>query len=321
MRAKAINILQSREYKEADKEWNVELSNSTLYWYELLESNFQEFDTPSLIKQDLKRQKEEVAALFDKRFIYFICSRKKVRFNIKRKPRKLFFSKKVRIYLLIGKAEKRSHIDVEFRDSKTREIKIPKIDLYDKFITIYQESGDKESLPIHNFLELIGLDIGFPSKVEYVGYTKNPDTRPTNRSHSGLSQVLYNAKNDDNDILLYFNTFRVYCTARSRSINITVPNTQSKDVSATDEGYLIEKSFIFYFDSKNQNRNREKESGELTNLLSKIKNRNRIKSVEFYYEFERNTEYWELYSSARSAKRAHRFSVKLSNDKWELCDS
>ncbi|WP_350431135.1 hypothetical protein ABIS04_11365 [Shewanella sp. H8] len=300
------------------KRINIELSQSTMYWYELLVSNFQDFDTPKLIKDDLKKQKKELNSNFKKHFIYFICSRKKIRFDITKKIKKVWFKDKVRIPLIIGKEKKKTSIDITFIDRATGKFTLPKIDLYDKFITIHDLDGNKESYPIHNFLEKMGLDIGFPSKVEYVGYTMNPDTRPTNGAHTGLSDALYKTDNDDVDILLYFNTFNTICTSNQNGVDVSVENAKAKWLSVKDEGFFIEKSFIFYFDSVNQFRNKENESKELINLLKKFKSRNKIDNVLFYYEFIRDTEYWELTSTKCLPTRSHRFKVSLNGGKWQI---
>ncbi|WP_417442622.1 hypothetical protein [Idiomarina abyssalis] len=296
----------------------IELSQSTMYWYELLVSKFQEFDTPKLIKDDLKKQKEELNKNFEKRFVYFICSRKKIRFNTTKKTKKVWFKDKVRIPLVVGEEKKKRSIDVTFIDRSTGEFSNPKIDLYDNFITIHDLQGNKESYPIHNFLEKVGIDIGFPTKVEYVGYTMNPHTRPTNGAHTGLSDVLYKTANDDVDILLYFNIFRTICITNTNGLDVPIDNSIAKWLSANDEGFSIEKSFIFYFDSENQFRNKESESQELTNLLNKFKKQNKIDNVQFYYEFARDTEYWEFTSTKCQPKRSLRFKVELNGKKWQI---
>lgn len=52
-------------------------------------------------------------------------------------------------------------------------------------------TGRLETYSVHDFLEGADIRLGLDSRVEYVGCTKNPHTRPTNGSHTGLSDVLH----------------------------------------------------------------------------------------------------------------------------------
>lgn len=84
-----------------------------------------------------------------------------------------------------------------------------KIDLTDKYITLTDSNGDLTTASVHDFLEGSDINLGISSNVEYVGYTENPHTRPTNGSHTGLSDTLYKVSNEDFDTLIYFNVFKV----------------------------------------------------------------------------------------------------------------
>lgn len=84
-------------YNSSEKEWIVELDRYHRYWYDLIvnPSEVAEyFDTRQLIVDYLKKIKKEVEAHLEKRFIYFICSRERVRFNINKKPSYNPFTKK-----------------------------------------------------------------------------------------------------------------------------------------------------------------------------------------------------------------------------------
>lgn len=84
---KAITTIE--QYHNAHKDWFVELQQSQMFWYDLI-ANPNEYsptvNTKKIIIDDLKYLKKEVEDNLEKRFIYFICTRTKVRFNINKKP-------------------------------------------------------------------------------------------------------------------------------------------------------------------------------------------------------------------------------------------
>ena len=84
----------NQEYKSSEKDWIVELMQCKFYWYDLIinpEKHHKKIDVKKLIIKDLKNFRKQVCGNIEKRFIYFICSRKKVRFIINKKPKYKFF--------------------------------------------------------------------------------------------------------------------------------------------------------------------------------------------------------------------------------------
>lgn len=317
------SIINNNAYKNAEKDWGIELDRYHKYWYDLVVYNqdvAEYFDTRKLIYEYLKELKKNVEESLEKRFIYFICSREKVRFNTKIKPSYNPFTRKMKIHILIGKNEKPSTIKCMFFDALSKKPVRPKIILSDKYITIEDSLGNLTTASIHDFLESANIQLGIFNKVEYVGYTKNPHTRPTNGSHTGLSDTLYKISNENLDTLIYFNIFKVTTCAISKKhlFNFTLPNAMTNEINAELEGKLIEKSLILYFDSFSQNRNKEKEYSELKENLSKIKKENNIKSIQFNYEFEEFNEYGIFFSSKTPPKIRHSFTVQNLDDKIDI---
>ncbi len=311
-------ISDNEAYIEAEKKWIVELQRYHRYWYDLVvnpDEVAEYFDTRKLIVDYLKKVKIAVEENLEKRFVYFICSRTKVRFNTKKKPFFNPITKELTIHILVGKTESKRRIHYRFFDRKLGKFSKPKIDLTEKYITITDSNGDLTTASIHDFLESADINLGISSNIEYVGYTENPHTRPTNGSHTGLSDILYKVSNEDCDTLIYFNVFKVITEAfhKGSMLNMLVPNSMTDEIGAELEGKIIEKCFIFYFDAINQSRNKNKELTELKNSLSQIAHVNKIKSIAFYYEFEEVNDYAVFSSSIVKPDFCHRFSVSLEN--------
>jgi len=269
------SIVDNDIYQQSEKEWIVELQRYHKYWYDLVVNPGEVadyFNTRKLIVDYLKSIKKQVEENLEKRFVYFICSRTKVRFNTNKKPFYNPITKNVKIHILIGKEGARRTISCKFFDIHKNKFFRPQIKLTEKYITITDSRGDLTTASIHDFLEDTNISLGIDSKVEYVGYTKNPHTRPTNGAHTGLSDVLYKIADENRDSLIYFNVFKVMTRAVSSNsmLNFAIANAMTDEVNAELEGSLIEKCFIFYFDSINQSRNKDKELLELKKSLHKL---------------------------------------------------
>jgi len=314
------SILGNDFYQNSEKELIVELERYHKYWYDLIVNPNEVadyFNSREAIVSYLKTVKKNVDDHLKKRFVYFICSRTKIRFNTNKKPFYNPVTKKMKIHILVGKSEKKQIIKCQFFDIPTNKFCKPKLKITDKYITITDSRGDLVTASVHDFIEQAGINLGLYSNVEYVGYTKNPHTRPTNSSHAGLSDVLYKVSNESYDIFIYFNVFKVTTQAANNKakLNIVISNAMTDELDVELEGKLIEKCFIFYFDALSQNRNKDQEMTELKNSLDKINNENKINRVNFIYEFEEENEYGVFSSSKVLPSINHTFNViKVEDD-------
>lgn len=313
-RGELKGILDMEAYRASQKDWFIESLHSKIYWYELLVNKHQLFDTKKLIRDELSVLKKHVEDNLEKRFIYFIFSRTKVRFDSSRQPTITAFRKRLKVHLLIGKQQKRISVSI---DAKRVDGKPIKASVDDKFITISISEEDQVCMSVHDFLLSTGVSLGLFSKIHYIGYTKNPQTRPTNGAHSGLSKILHNVSNDDNDILISFNLFKVTTKGsfEEKQMDFIIANSMTDEISVDLEGYIIEKCLILYFDSNNQDANKDNERSELLSSLRKLKSENRIRSIQLHYEIDDPlSDYFTFYSDNVSPNLRHVFTVKESND-------
>jgi hypothetical protein len=103
-------------------------------------------------------------------------------------------------------------------------------------------------------------------------------------------------------------------------LNFMVANAMTDEIGTDLEGRIIEKSFIEYFNSENQTRARGMERGELRNNLALLVRENKINSVQFVYEVDPPSEYWQFGSSSVAPKLRHAFTVKIEDGKLCLED-
>ncbi len=309
-------MLTDEGYTGSAKEWYVELLRTDMYWYELIVNGHAEIDTKRHIFSQMKQLKEKVEINLEKRFVYFICTRKKVRFCSKTKALLVPEEGKLRLTVEIGRERTCREILV---DALFEESGVPvgvEIEETGRFISFCHSTGRKMVFSIHDFLREFKINLGIDTVIQYVGYTENPNSRPLNGVHGGLSKVLYRVSNEDNDIFFTFNLFKVTTFAENNKYNVNffVANSMTDEVKVDKEGYVIEKCFIFYFDSKNQTDNKPNEKREIENNLLEFAEKHNIGSVSIHYEVDDDCEYYNFSSSNVEAKHQHVFTTRLKNN-------
>lgn len=80
-------ISHHQAYQELEKNWHVELATATFFWFDLIVNPPIGADYQKIASDYLKALQKEVETSTDKRFVYFLASRKRVRFSIVRQPR------------------------------------------------------------------------------------------------------------------------------------------------------------------------------------------------------------------------------------------
>lgn len=300
-------------YKTSRKRWYVELLFSRMYWYEHVSVEHELFPTRAAIVAELKKFKEELKSSLDKRFIYFIASRKRVRFNVNKRPRYQFLGHGLVLHLSIGAHKKDRKIVVPIIDDGTGQVSKPTVQITEEHITLIDNSGNSITYSVHDFLSRTGLDFGISSEIHYVGFTKNPNSRPINGSHSGLNDVLYSVPTENEDIFVFYNLFKVLsCSLNDDyNMNFVLANSMTDEVDVDTEGELIEKTLLLYFNASLQRRNKNKELLELRSNLRQLSERLNIESVSINYAFEKADPYFRFMSSQVPASWDHFLPILL----------
>lgn len=308
-------------YANAKKNWFIQLDTSIAIWYGLLKKEGElnsDIHMKSIVTDMLKKIKNEVEENLEKRFIYFIATRPKVRFNTKKKPSFNPITKNNTLHIIIGNNKKKK-IKFKYYDELTEEFIHPSINLTEYFITI-SFNKNKISTSVHDFLLNFDINLGLPTEIHYVGITKNPHTRPTNGAHAGFNDVLYEMDTENEDVFLFFNIFKVTTLADNSDYNLSffTTNSMTDEIKVEQEGNIIEKALILYFDSKTQYNNKDKEKAELENSLNELYNKHNINTLQMHYEFGRKNEYWKFYSSNINSTQKHIFTLTPKNKSFEI---
>lgn len=313
-------LLNHPAYTEAEKRWQIELDQSKYFWYDLLVHPPEGFDTKQEIANFMKRFKEAVKTQLDKRFIYFLASRPKLRFDTSRKPRYSLFSRKLVLYVEVGGSRKPIKTTTMMRDHASGKRITPPVEVSDRFITFLHPPGHKITYSIHDYFDLVGIEFGIATEIHYVGYTKNPDERPLNRAHRGLADMLYKVSSAEHDFFIFYNLFKVLAIAGtpSSAFNFVIANSMIDEIRVDEEGRIIEKVLIKYFNTEIQELNKSSEEGELENTLAQLASKNKIGSISFDIQVDPPSEIYRFYSRSIAAADRHTFTCRIGDNGAEI---
>lgn len=307
-------------YANAKKTVTIELQQWQQTWLHAItepHSLNPEIDTGQITRDSLKSFKNTVKDNFNKKFIYFICSRTRVRFNPKKQPHHTFFRKKIKIHLII---EERTYKTIIL--SKDHPILVAinpsKITVTEENITFYKNDHKFLIMDIHKFLMDFHINLNISNRVEYVGLTINPEKRPTDLNHAGLSRTLsgHAHRKEVRDCFIYHHIFKVLVISNpSVGIDIVIGNGWTDEINIDTEADIIEKSFILYFGSDYQKKTATSDNSNLTNKLKELLKNSNIEKIEFRYEFDDcSRDYASFYSDKTSPATIHHFSIILQDD-------
>jgi hypothetical protein len=310
-------------YKDAEKKWCVELVNSTFFWFDLLINPPQGWDLQKATASFLNSYREAVKNSNDKRFIYFIASRQRVRFSTTRQPKKSLSKSKLIIYVEIGGLRKQKKLSFEI-PAAAKDAPLPTISEDGRFILFRAGVNEKPSgISVHEFLMMNDITLGINTEVLYVGSTDDPAKRPIDRDHRGYSDSVYSLSPDETDVFVYYNLFKVISIARSDNsmLNFMVANSLVDEVQRMEEGLLLEHCLIHYFGAKSQDLNRPKEYGKLNNGLKKLLQKHKIQSITFDIEMNSPMEFFRFFSRKITPQDRHHFSLKILDNAVSLTEA
>ena len=313
-------VANAQFYAESEKDWHVELLRSDCFWYDLIVNPPGGFESNRAISEYLKKLKESLEQGIDKRFIYYIAARKKVRFSLRKSAKYSKLSDEFIFYVEVGRERAQKKLKTKIFDNRSKKHIKPDFEITEKFITFISSEEDKVTYSIHDFLNHAGILLGINTEVHYVGFTNNPSQRPINRQHRGLADILYSVPNDQFDFFVFYHLFKVLSISHGREnqVGFCIANSMIDEISADDEGKIIEKALILYFDTVPQELNKKNEITEMKNQLNVLTKKYRINSVSFDLETETLSEYSKFFSREVSPSLKHVFTFNINNGNIDL---
>jgi hypothetical protein len=279
------------------KTWRVELIESVPLWHDMLfEQLHPDLDSRAHAVRRVREFRETHERGFNRHYVYFICTRPRVRFS-ESEPCRIVRPGVLEVYLRVGSERDQRKYSVPLPILKDPETlassHVAAVENTPKGVTLTFDTGQKMTFPAHDFGQLHGVNLGGHSHVRYVGYTKDPDVHIVRGEHKGLTRVLARTREDATDVFVYFNAFSVRALASDEGMNaeFVLSNAMTDEVNIKAEGLLLEKVFIDYFAPDCQG-DLEHERAELRTRLTTLKEKHRITRVDVSFAVEDPDEYF-----------------------------
>lgn len=294
------------------KEWRITLLHSKVVWYELAVNPLNQYvDARDSLPAQMSEYKRVYDEYMSRRFVYFICTRPRVRLAARGGARLTAFRKNLRLKLEVGKRRRKVVVIPRAALAATvgeRTYLPTRATSTPTSVTLDYPGGPLVHFSIHDFLLVYGVNLGVASKVEYVGYTKNPHTRPLNSEHRGLTEAIYKAGPAGEDIFIYYNTFKVTELSVNTRLGakLVLSNALIGAVDEDTEGRVVESCWIDYFRPATQVKTMEVEQARFSALKKTLRSKHNITSLNAEYEVgDSESDYFTLSSDSEPARRCH----------------
>jgi hypothetical protein len=285
--------------------WVVTVADAKYHWYDLI-AGFPEIpDIRDPVGRHLRRMQFDLEATSEKRLIYFVVNRPRVRFDTTRSTSWGFFSLKLTIPILAGPEEKRENLTIELQVPFAATLKKPSVVLTDRFITL-NWGGLIEALSIHDVLQQYENNLTHKSQVQYVGQTKDPLGRLA-RARLAPVQRVHQQNNEDNDMLLLIQRMNVEVLSDEGDPGDLPVNQNpiAADLLLKDRIDIIECALIRYFEGPLMHGRSDKEADIRKQRLREAQAANHLDSFRIDLRLEESTNYDELASKHAGASRSH----------------
>jgi len=222
----------------APQRWDASVAESRFYWYDLLVNDPQVPDFRDPIGRYQRRMQFALDATMEKRLLYFVITRPRIRFDSKKGTSWGFFGLKLSVPLLVGTENRKESITLELEVPFEATFKKPIVTLHDKYLTL-NWGALTECHSIHDLLEKFPNELKFESTVQYVGQTRDPQARLAKGRNQAVNRIV-----EENERA--FDTFLLV-----KRMDVAVQTTDvdmTAEASARSHVELMEAALIRYFE-------------------------------------------------------------------------
>ncbi|EOD78051.1 hypothetical protein D515_03174 [Grimontia indica] len=291
-----------------------ELTDTDILWCDLLQDErfSQEIRKLSQYVVDYRANlKNHLDHKLAEPHLFLLCSREKVRFNIFKRPRYNFLTKKTTFHFLVGKEQRKVSAAVKLGDHFFENTPHPKVLLEPKFVTLLTNKNEDITLSVHDFLFGTGIDVEVESKVVATGSSPSPYWEGAQSLVSALSHEASKHMSSDTDLLVYLGGFdcNVLAIKGDREVepeSLGMPNGEGAKTLAL----MLARAYSIYFLGESENKPALRSA--YGNLLRYMRNRNLVRiTLTHFYEFD--SEYLHLGSDSREYALNHEFVITLED--------
>ena len=254
--------------QSAPQSWTVSVADAKYHWYDLIAGYPDTPDIRDPIGRYLRRMQFELDAAAEQHHLYCVITRPRVRFDTKASVQWGFFSLKLTLPLLMGADEVRESLTIELKVPFAATIKKPTVGLTASFVTL-NWGGLIETFSVHDVLRQHAHQLKMPSKVLYVGQTRDSEGR-LGKGRLPLLQKLHqqHSSHFDTLILVQKMAVEVVCSDGDPAGQPRNAHPAAAAALQRDRMDIVEAALIRYFEgAAPRHRNHEERCVRRSRLL------------------------------------------------------
>lgn len=286
----------------APQVWTATVAESKFYWYDLLVSGDELPDFRDPVGRYLRRMQFALDGTMEKRLLYCLVSRPRVRFDRQRNVSWGFFSLKLTVPVLIGVEERKSTITLDIEVPFDATFKKPLVQVQDKFL-ILNWGSMFEPLSIHDLIQRYDTGLEFASTVLYVGQTRDPDGKLA-KGEAPLINRLRNTNSLENDTFLLIQRMEVQVDTTARDM--------SEEASERTQVDVLEGALIAYFEGPSPRLRNEVEQGTRRERMAELQDTYWLERMTVDLGFKEADSFYELKSEYAEQSRRHLFDCTFA---------
>jgi hypothetical protein len=185
----------------APQRWDATVAEAKYYWYDLLVNDPPVADFRDPIGRYQRRMQFALDATMEKRLLYLLVARERLRFDVKKGTSWGFFGLKLSVPILIGKDERKHSLQIELTVPFEATFKKPQVTLHDKYLALNWGSMT-EVFSVHDLIQQFATGLAFPSKVLMVGQTRDPAAKLAKGRHTAVNRICEEVEAESDCFLL-----------------------------------------------------------------------------------------------------------------------
>jgi hypothetical protein len=306
------------EHTASPQSWMVTVADAKYHWYDLIAGFGEKPDIRDPVGRYLRRMQFELEAVAEKRHLFFAVTRPKVRFDVTGAVQWGFFSLKLTLPLLMGVEQTKENLTIELDVPFAATIKKPSVTLTENFITL-NWGGLVEALSIHDILQNYAHTLKLPSKVVYVGQTRDGEGRLARGRLPAMSRLRAQF-GLDYDILLLVQRMDIEVSSADGD-PADLPHNEhplAAEALQAERMDVIESALVRYFEGGNTRSRNTEERQARSERLTEVQASNHLSQFTIDLELQECGYYNKLCSEFVSAAPRHILSCFIADGQAEV---
>lgn len=302
----------------APQSWMVRVTDARYHWYDLFASFAERPDIRDPIGRYMRRMQFELEATAHQRHLFLAVSRPRVRFDLTGVVQWGFFSLKLTLPLLLGAEQARDSITVELKAPFAATMKKPTVILTEQFVS-FNWGGHIEVYSVHDLLQTYGHARTLPSKVHYVGQTRDADGCLVKGRLPALRKLRAQLGMDYDTLILVLGVeVEVKCADGDPAAQRRNAHPLAAEALQAERAELIEAALIRYFEGSTPRLRPLDERKARATRLAQVRDANQLVQYTLDLELPEAGYYDQLCSEFVTAERRHLLSCYIADGQAQV---